>query len=1156
MSERIQEKLQVFVSSTITECAAERSVAKRAIESLNHDAILFEHIGARSLPPRALYLGKLDQSDIFISIYRNGYGWVAPGSTISGIDDELRRSSQRGMPRLVYVLDPAQDRDPRLSAMLKEVQSEITYFSYRKPEELYERIREDIEAEVTKRFHEAERLEAIVHTDAAAAVSGLFPAPKSLLMRKELAGLLLQELSSGHVLQVSGELGIGKTVFLATVAKENGFLFVSGTQLGNHELAAVITNKLASARGANTRYFADASSAFSALLEEWRTADTFTLVIDDCSDPEFVAAFLKNAGPASEKKKLIYSIRIADARFGHRRFTVPGLSFPEATEFLTSHGTKLSRGELDEIYKKSSGNPLYLLYFSQSPEGGSEKSFLEYELDAWRKLEPLARELASYLAIANQRISLVELVGLVGQRGGTLEEMTDTLQRAQIFVAEFPNGYALRHEHQRLTIRDQLSASPSKFAYYSSRVATLLKKRGDYLHAFLVLREADKTAARSISRFALFDAQKRGDFKSQLLIVEDILESARNKSDPQDLMTLLLSMVQALHHTGRNSELDAVFAEIDAVAASSDDPIRSLRAREVRAIYSARSNMSLEHLGALQKLEQEYLTLGDSWSAGRLTTDLSVLFTRTKRFPEALAAAERGLKIFKDLEDDYGISISIRNMASALAETPGREAEAIALIEKLQEQQQESGDQRERAWLCNYMVRTLRRKKQFLEALSYGREAVQIGEELGDLNLAGINRLNVGNVLKDKGELDAAIKEYAAAGDLGRRSSDKSLEASAARLTAGIYRTQGNNRLALEYAKVAVALVEGSIASTELADALEEVGDCHNSARSWDDAAESYAKAAAASTDTKEKSRLTVDALSTCVYENLGPDKYMSCINLAFGLVADAKNKPTTEQFFDCIDTMLRNVHRDHAIRLFGLHFRLMFTKLPEAVARFLFGQVLKQLSAQTKDAEPWRILFPAMPLLASIPQDGLALCHLVQLGDRIQDRISGLHFRFKREGSSWVVGLDLREPALVTITCLDGRIDTFTASALLAMFFKGFEQSIAQMLSIPALPRRELDIYVGNIESMPQDMISYFPPDFTICAVTRPSEFAIDDPTFVICREDIGKQWRAGTGSPSAVQGLLGEVLIEVVYQFLRGEVDIDVIKPKVIQILEKTLS
>src|SRR5450755_3804738 len=196
MPERILEKLQVFVSSTISECIAERGIAKRAIESLNHNAILFEHIGARSTPPRALYLGKLDQSHIFVSIYRNSYGWVAPDSTVSGIEDELLRSRQRGMPRLVYVLEPAPDRDPRLSAMLKGVQSQITYFRYRSPEELYERIREDIEAEVTKRFHEVERLEGIVHTDGAAAISGLFPTPKSLLVRHQLRGHLLEQLST------------------------------------------------------------------------------------------------------------------------------------------------------------------------------------------------------------------------------------------------------------------------------------------------------------------------------------------------------------------------------------------------------------------------------------------------------------------------------------------------------------------------------------------------------------------------------------------------------------------------------------------------------------------------------------------------------------------------------------------------------------------------------------------------------------------------------------------------------------------------------------------------------------------------------------------------------------------------------------------------
>jgi len=400
MLERVPERLQVFVSSTIQECAAERAIAKRAIESLNHQPILFEHVGARSSSPRQMYLGKLDQSDIFVAIYKNSYGWVAPGATISGIDDELRRSAQRGMTRLVYVLQSEQDRDARLKTMLEGLQ-DVTYWRFRNPEDLYGRIRDDVEAEVTRRFQNAERLEAIVRADPADAISGLVPAPGHLLRRGRLAEDLLHQLSTQNVLQVSGELGIGKTVFLASVAAESGFLFVSGTQLSKHELACVLANKLASVSGGQPRYFLDASTAYSALIESWRAAGSFTLVIDDCPDPEFVAALLKNVGGGSGTKRLIYSMRNADASYGHMGFPIPPLSLVEVGELLSNYGQRLSGKELDEIHHRSGGNPLYLLYFSQSTDTNTEKSLLEYELDAWRKLTPVARELVSYLEIAS-----------------------------------------------------------------------------------------------------------------------------------------------------------------------------------------------------------------------------------------------------------------------------------------------------------------------------------------------------------------------------------------------------------------------------------------------------------------------------------------------------------------------------------------------------------------------------------------------------------------------------------------------------------------------------------------------------------------------------------------------------------------------------------
>ena len=58
---------------------------------------MFE-LGARPHPPRALYRSYLAQSDVFVGIYWQRYGWVAPDMDISGLEDEFVLSS--GMPRL------------------------------------------------------------------------------------------------------------------------------------------------------------------------------------------------------------------------------------------------------------------------------------------------------------------------------------------------------------------------------------------------------------------------------------------------------------------------------------------------------------------------------------------------------------------------------------------------------------------------------------------------------------------------------------------------------------------------------------------------------------------------------------------------------------------------------------------------------------------------------------------------------------------------------------------------------------------------------------------------------------------------------------------------------------------------------------------------
>ncbi|WP_426570916.1 DUF4062 domain-containing protein [Aquihabitans sp. McL0605] len=145
------QRLRVFVSSTLAELADERAAVAKAISAVGLTPVLFE-LGARPHPPQELYRAYLAQSDIFVGLYWERYGWVGPGMDISGLEDEFRLSGS--IPRLLYVKDPAPEREPRLTAMIEELQTEGTdaYRPFRTPRELGRLVRDDLALLLSERF--------------------------------------------------------------------------------------------------------------------------------------------------------------------------------------------------------------------------------------------------------------------------------------------------------------------------------------------------------------------------------------------------------------------------------------------------------------------------------------------------------------------------------------------------------------------------------------------------------------------------------------------------------------------------------------------------------------------------------------------------------------------------------------------------------------------------------------------------------------------------------------------------------------------------------------------------------------------------------------------------------------------------------------------
>jgi len=129
------QRVRVFISSTLGELAEERAAARRAIQRLHLVPVWYES-GARPHPPRSMYRAYLDQSQVFVGIYWQRYGWVAPGMGISGLEDEFNLAA--GMPMLLYLKRPAPEQEPRLAAFLDGIRAAgiVSYRVFATPREL------------------------------------------------------------------------------------------------------------------------------------------------------------------------------------------------------------------------------------------------------------------------------------------------------------------------------------------------------------------------------------------------------------------------------------------------------------------------------------------------------------------------------------------------------------------------------------------------------------------------------------------------------------------------------------------------------------------------------------------------------------------------------------------------------------------------------------------------------------------------------------------------------------------------------------------------------------------------------------------------------------------------------------------------------------
>jgi predicted ATPase len=318
------QRLRVFVSSTLAELAAERRTVAAAISSLGLTPVMFE-AGARPHPPREVYQAYLAQSDIFVGLYWQDYGRVPPGMAVSGLEEEFELS--RELPRLLYAKMPAPDREPGLERLIARIRQEAAYRKFESADELERLIRDDVATLLSERFA-ADRDAGTCSGSAPERVHSLPAETTSLVGRRreldDVAGLI--ELPDVRLVTLTGPGGVGKTRLAVAAAERLGDRFGGGAVFVPLETIAepgLVLAAIGRAVGADTA----TSSPLEPLVERFDD-ESWLLVLDNLEQALGVAPDLDELLARCSGVTILTTSRMVLRLRAEREYVVPPLALP------------------------------------------------------------------------------------------------------------------------------------------------------------------------------------------------------------------------------------------------------------------------------------------------------------------------------------------------------------------------------------------------------------------------------------------------------------------------------------------------------------------------------------------------------------------------------------------------------------------------------------------------------------------------------------------------------------------------------------------------------------------------------------------------------------------------------------------------------------
>lgn len=842
------QRVRVFISSTIEELKEERTAAINAVQDLKLHPIFFEE-GARSNNPRDVYKALLEQSHIYIGIFWKEYGWIPPDGTISGIEDEYNLSERK--PRLIYIKEAPEGRDPRLEALLLRIQNNgnLSYCKFKNVTELADKVKNDIMQLLCEHW-------GIKSHGSYGCLKSTIPdylqilqkqmCSQVLISRKNLIEEVKKELQSKGKLLIIGGPGEGKTYFLGMLASELDAIYISLKNKTTQQVCSYLANRLSLRRNRSLQNHLSEEDACTALQEEMANHSAI-LFFDDVDQNHDTARVLLGLHFFNCHSVFVARSENAVLFHGLPKFVIPPLSLEEVKKLLELQGIILPPGELQRLYSSSEGNPLYIYYFTKNPVSPLPEGLVEYQNTLWQQLSSHQKEIMNLLAYSFANLNLADLHVLLNSRQlitKTPMETKHILDSAIPLIRQNEGHYEFFHMHFRDHVYN-IAAKDGLSGYYHKILAEYATdKKWIVATAFHYLKANDPRM-----RQYLIDGATTAMLRGEWLLAEDFLKNE----------ILFLENSKDLHNEAyARYLLGQVYTEIGEFCKARAEVDRSIQLfsrlgdNEWKYTVELWSSLLLIREGSAEKtieiLKEAVSHYHNRDLLMEATTQLNLGFAylQVSRFRESAEVTQIALDIFTKLGDERGIYSSLINMACSVGQLGNHELQG-KYANQIIEAAIKHDLPRLKAAGLNHRAMAYRNSDNPKAAQHDLEECIAICQKLGCVETEALNIANIGNAFRDQGLNDQAKKAYLESLTKAREHQLHKQEGFALELLSRLNHDKGLHdeaiRLGLQALEIHRKFGDNlRIASTQdyLARSYMKLNDYKSAAESYEDSAKHY----------------------------------------------------------------------------------------------------------------------------------------------------------------------------------------------------------------------------------------------------------------------------------------------------------------------------